>query len=713
MTFAAFYINPIRSVRVRFACASTVFVIAIILYARTLAPTVTLVDSGELIVAARTLGVAHPPGFPLYVLLAHLATLLPIGNIAVRVNFASALFAALAAAALTLVVAEAMLTLDRLALRKVKSKQKDTRGKRSKKPASSIKDSAEPEPTGSFRWIIALAPCLAAGLLFAFSRTLWAYATIAEVYTLNTLLIVVIVFLMFRWRRAIIEDELQDGKTKSRSSFDKHDRWLNLAALAFGLAMGVHHVSVAVLLPAFAVLVYMTEGFGFFTSKRLLKAALFAFAGLSIYLYLPIAASRSPIMNWGDPRTFDQFWWHVTGRQYQVFLSPSLKTMLGQFGTFFTLVAREFNPVWLPVGLALALAGFVALFKQDRTVFLFLGLVIIGDLAYALNYEIAEDKDAYYLPIFMAMLVAAGFGAAWLIRGSRLIRLPEKITVALLVTAIAVAPIVALASNIPYNNRSRYYIAQDYVENILSTIEPGGMLLTSDWQVYSPMLYTHEIEHRRKDVITIDINQLRRSWYFDYLNQTYPQMMEASRDKVEAFLADLKHWEHDPEIYDRDMTLNQRINTGFFDMILAFVSNHVGSAPVYTTLDIAVNFEGQNSDLTKSLTNSYEFVPQGLVFRLMSKGEPHAAVEAQLNTRGLADGSLRFADDDVVKLKVLPVYARMLTAGGRYLADQGRHEQAIEAYKQALALDPDFKRAQQFLNESTNALRKSEPRKQP
>ena len=291
--------------------------------------------------------------------------------------------------------------------------------------------------------------------------------------------------------------------------------------------------------------------------------------------------------------------------------------------------------------------------------------------------------------------------------------MPEKLAVAVAITAIAAAPIVALAGNISYNNRSRYYIAQDYVENILSTIEPGGMLLTSDWQVYSPALYMREIEHRRKDVIAIDINQLRRSWYYDYLNQTYPQMMEAARDKVEAFLADLKHWEHDPEIYDRDITLNQRINTGFYDMILAFVTNHIGSAPVYTTLDIAINFEGQNSDLTKSLTKSYEFVPQGLVFQLMSKGEYHAPAEPQLITRGLADGSLRFADDDVVKLKVLPVYVRMLTARGRYLADQGRHEQAIEAYKQALALDPDFKRAQQFLIESTNALRKSEPRSQP
>jgi tetratricopeptide (TPR) repeat protein len=705
MTAPASDFNPLQSAKVRFACAGVVFIVAIVLYARTLAPTVTLVDSGELIVAARTLGVAHPPGFPLYVLLAHFATLPPVGSVAARVNFASALFAALSAAALTLAVAEAMLTSSRPALRKDKSK-KDGRGKRSKKPAPSIKSSDDSEAAGTFRWLAALAPCLAAGLVFAFSRTLWAYATIAEVYTLNTLLVVVIVLLMFRWRRAVIEDEPRGG------AFGKHDLWLNMAAFIFGLALGVHHVTVAVLLPAFAVLVYATEGFGFFTSKRLLKAALFAFAGLSIYLYLPLAASRSPVMNWGDPRTLEQFWWHVTGRQYQVFLSPSLKTMTGQFGTFLEFAAREFNPAWLPVGLALALAGLVALFKRDRAAFLFLTLVIIGDLAYALNYEIAEDKDAYYLPTFTAMAVAAGFGAAWLIRGARSIRLPEKLAAAVAAILVAAAPVLALASNFSYDNRSRYYVAQDYVENILSTIEPGGMLLTLDWQVYSPMLYMREVEHRRADVIAIDINQLRRSWYFDYLGRTYPQTVEAARDKVDAFLEDLKHWEQDPDAYNRDRSLNERINTRFYDMIRAFVTNHIQSAPVYVTQEIATNFEGQDSELTKGLANSYEFVPKGLVFDLMSKGQYHDVADAQLVTRGLRDGSLRFADDDVVTLKVLPVYLRMITNRGRYLAFHGRHERAIEAYKQALALDPDFKQAKQFLNESMGELRKNEQRKQ-
>ena len=90
--------------------AALVFLVALLVYFWTLAPTVTLVDSGELIVAARFLGVAHPPGFPLYVMLAHLASLFPIGNVAERINFASALFAALACAMLTLVVAELIAT---------------------------------------------------------------------------------------------------------------------------------------------------------------------------------------------------------------------------------------------------------------------------------------------------------------------------------------------------------------------------------------------------------------------------------------------------------------------------------------------------------------------------------------------------------------------------------------------------------------------------
>src|SRR4030081_2819213 len=98
--------KPSASEKAALIGAILMFVITLVVYGATLAPTVTFVDSGELIVAAKYLGVAHPPGTPLYVLLAHLFTLLPFGNVAARVNFASALFAALAASVMALLVSE-------------------------------------------------------------------------------------------------------------------------------------------------------------------------------------------------------------------------------------------------------------------------------------------------------------------------------------------------------------------------------------------------------------------------------------------------------------------------------------------------------------------------------------------------------------------------------------------------------------------------------
>jgi hypothetical protein len=74
--------------------------------------------------------------------------------------------------------------------------------------------------------------------------------------------------------------------------------------------------------------------------------------------------------------------------------------------------------------------------------------------------------------------------------------------------------------------------------------------------------------------------------------------------------------------------------------------------------------------------------------------------------RGLADGTVRFAKDDVINVKVLPANARMLINRGKYLALFNHHEHVILAFKEALALDPNFAVAQQGLAESTAKLAK-------
>jgi hypothetical protein len=669
--------------QVELLCAGAVFVVALLLYMSTLAPTVTLVDSGELILAAWGVGVAHPPGFPLWVMLAHVASLLPFGNVAVRINFSSALFAALACSMLTLVVAE-LITAASLANPKRAGKGSQQNRKRD-------------DSTGG-RFLM-FAPAVAAGLLMAFSRTLWFYATITEVYALNALLILVVFFLMTSWRRRILETQ----KTKGEQ-ITTYDRWLYTAAFVFGLATGVHHVTVGLTLPAVAAVVYTTQGLKFFTSRRLLYAALISIGGLvAVYAYLPLAASRSPVMNWGNPRSLQEIWWHITGRQYRVFLTFSPGIMGTQFVEFWRMALREFGFPWLPVTLLLAVAGLSGAYRRDPTTFWFLVLIVIADLAYCLSYEIAEDKDAYYLPVFMAIAIAAAFGIRWLIQfvGTRRASMGAPYIVGVIVIVFTLAT--AFGANWPFNDRRHYFIANDYVENLFSTIAPDGLLLTQDWQVVSPMFYAQEIEQRRRDVKVIDINLLRRSWYFDYLQHAHPALVDRSRDKIDPYVELLRLWERDPGAFDRNQDLTRKISMAFLELIQSLVRNEIKVAPVYITSDV-LSADKTNSYLTQWIPQTYQLVPQGLVFNLANDQSFHDPAELHLQTRGLADGTLRFADDDVVKLKVLPVYARMLTNRGRYLAAFNQQERAILAFKEALAFDPNLVVAQEGIAESTAKL---------
>src|SRR5881396_1005772 len=555
-------VGTISSSRAELFCAGAVFLAALLLFSWTLAPTVTLTDSGELVVVAQGLGVAHPPGFPLWVVLAHLASLVPFGNVAVRINFSSALFAALASAVLTLVVAELGITASYVATSK-------------KRAAQQRKSSGD----SGISHLLTLAPALGAGLLMTFSRTLWSYATITEVYTLNTLLILTVFFLMLRWRRCIVAE-----RSDTKTAITKHDGWLYTAAAVFGLALGDHHVTVGLTLPAVAVIVWRTQGLRFFTSRRLLYVAVISIGALVVvYAYLPFAASRSPLINWGNPHSLQEIWWHITGRQYRVFLSFTPTMMGAQFVEFCRMLLREFGPVWLPLPLVLAVAGFATAYRQDRTTFWFLLFIVIANLAYDLSYEIAEDKDAYYLPVFISIAIGAGLGIRWLIQMTAVKSMSFGTSCGVAAIAVLLTSATAFAGNWPFNNRRHYFIAHDYVENLLSGVQPNSLLLTQNWQVASPMFYAQQIEQRRRDVKVVDVNLLRRSWYFDYLRRTYPDLIERSRKKIEMFVEDLKAWERDPAEFKSNALLTQKINTAFLEMIQSIVTNESVVGPVYMT----------------------------------------------------------------------------------------------------------------------------------
>jgi tetratricopeptide (TPR) repeat protein len=379
--------------------------------------------------------------------------------------------------------------------------------------------------------------------------------------------------------------------------------------------------------------------------------------------------------------------------------------MGGQFAEFCRMALREFGFPWLPLSIVLAFAGFVDAFKRDRMTFWFLLTIIIADLAYALSYEIAEDKDAYYLPTFISIAIAAGLGIRWAIRRAVSKPVPAGKLSLVVATVVLLVCAITLAANWPFNNRRTYFIAHDYAENLLSTIAPNSLLLTLDWQVVSPMFYAQEIEQRRRDVMIVDINLLRRSWYFDYLSRAYPGLVERSRDKIEAFVKNLKEWERDPGAFARSSVLTQRISAAFLEMIQSMVMNESRVAPVYMTNDLLTS-DSVNGELTRWISQKYQLVPQGLVFNLADGQGFHDSPDVHLQIRGLADGTLRFAKGDPVNVKVIPVYTNMLINRGRYLALFGQHERAIAAFEQALALNPDLALARRGLAEGAAKARR-------
>ena len=164
-----------------------------------------------MIVAARFLGVAHPPGFPLYVMLANFASLVPIGNVAVADQLCSAFFAALASRC------------SRWSWPSSSSRLHTSPNCSAGRKGGTKGWKISPHSMGIL-WRMAIPvgcsrslPRSALGCSLHFRGTLWSYATIAEVYTLNAFLILTVFFLMLRWRRRVVEDERSTSVVASRA----------------------------------------------------------------------------------------------------------------------------------------------------------------------------------------------------------------------------------------------------------------------------------------------------------------------------------------------------------------------------------------------------------------------------------------------------------------------------------------------------------------
>ena len=372
----------LRVRRWKWVIGSSLFILTFIVYLSTLSPTVGEADSFEFQVVSYTLGIAHPSGYPLYILLGKLFTFLPIGNVAYRINLISPLFASLA-------VVFAYLCLVRLTNRRLIS--------------------------------------TLAALTFAFSRTFWSQAVIAEVYTLNAFFVALVLYLLLEVGKFASSQthklaSWQVGKLRCR--LPAHFPTC-LLAFVYGLSL-TNHLTMALLAPAMAIYTWLTAGFNFVQpgspdpgQKRgfgnPLKARVFGLwilnfglllilflLGLSVYLYLPL---RWPALH-GRSMALGEFVNWVLGSRFRGALhwdawlkDPERYAILGR------LILEQYG--W--AGLILGLAGVIWLFAKRRREAIFLLIAYLVYFIYGLCYYV-PDISAFIIPAHLIFAVWIGVG---------------------------------------------------------------------------------------------------------------------------------------------------------------------------------------------------------------------------------------------------------------------------------------------------------------
>jgi hypothetical protein len=443
-----------------------------------------------------------------------------------------------------------------------------------------------------------------------------------------------------------------------------------------------------------------------------LAAALALLAGAAVYLYLPLRAAADPLLNWGQPDTAQRVWQHVTAQQYRVSLfSAPLWPQVVQ-------AAQLWWTQFTPIGLALALAGAWRMAKVQRPLFWMLLAVIAFTMLYAWAYVIEDDGDAYYLPAFVAgaVWVAWGADAALRLRLRSRLRLRLRLRSRLRVgedegtvgawQAVAVGLIVAaaaLATNWAACDRRNDTIAEDYVRDAFAEIAEGGVLLTRDWQVYAPALYLQGVEGLRPDLTVIDVELLRRDWYFGFLRQVDARLMAAVVNEERAFRGLRDAWERG-DIPAGDPRIGQ-LQAAYIGLINAFIQQgavagrpvHIGPNRGAAPLRPAT-LNGQ-LDMEAGVGAGWRWVPVGLSFRAMTSAASPPPLSS-LAWRVAPFGQVKLTAPQV---KVQATRADMATLRGRYQLAIGNQPGAEADWQTALAVDPQHELAKELLQRLKNS----------
>ncbi len=440
----------------------------LLVFSRTMMPGVGFGDWGEMATVPHIFGIAHPTGYPTYIVMAWLAELVPIGSVAFRANLLSAIYVAITLATLSLI---------------------------------SLRLGVRP--------ILAIVAALALGLV----GTVWIAADVSEVNPLHLMFVALLVHRALVWadRRAT--------------------RDIVIGGLLIGLGLG-NHLLMLFVAPFVVLFVLWAGRRELLARPWLLLAAVGAtLLGLLVYLYIPIAASFDPALPYNHPTTLDGVIWLVSGTQFRGqfdFLDgQGPGDFVAALPNLWTLILARATIVMPLIG-GLGLARLV--WRKPAFGLMCLGIMITATYIWANYLELEHYLLVPWLVLGIGLAMgleglarALAVVLAWLVVRIRRPSEPPapapdvkgrtRLASGALLGSLGLVFAVALASlNWAANDLSQNTSGPTYVNAVMTAL-PRDAAILSYWDASTPLWYGQQVEHLRPDVLVVDdTNIVYENW---------------------------------------------------------------------------------------------------------------------------------------------------------------------------------------------------------
>jgi hypothetical protein len=425
-----------------------------LIYLNTLAPGVFGFDSAELATGVFTLGIVHPPGYPLYLLLGKIFSLIPIGNLAYRLNLMSCFWGCVTIWLVYKII-------DMFYGNKL------------------------------IGW--------AAAFVLSISNYFWQMSIVAEVYTLHTAFLVLNLFFLIKWRKRF------------------GNKWLYLFAICYGLSLG-NHTSGILFAPGFAWLILSSSNWEWRNWKLTLGMALLFFCGLLPYLYFPIRAFSNPQLNYVtqyyqvDLTTPSGLLWMISGQAYRFFaFGYSFAEIPVEIARFMSFLWRNF----LGAGVIIGLMGVYWNLKKDWKTFSGFLIIFLCNAIFFINYRVM-DKDTMFLPAYVIWAFFLAGGIKFTIEFmEKLLKQENAMISTPAVMLLLFFP--GLILNWHWVDMSHENSPEEFAQEIFRTT-PQNVLIVASWSPAVIIEYYQIVEGLRPDIQVINRSRTDVAHYYKLWN---------------------------------------------------------------------------------------------------------------------------------------------------------------------------------------------------